>query len=411
MLKILLRILFLFCSLGAFAQTCPQLLNPLAGATDVPVETVIAWEEVAGVPGYRISLGTTPGGDDIVSDELVGSATVYVPELGLPENTQIFVTLTLFFFDNTPDLVCPSISFTTESITTVPECAELRNPLDGESEVNFRSNISWNYAPRATSYELSIGTTPGGTDLFGPQNVGNVLIFNPTNDFPLDTEIFVTIVPQNSIGTAVNCPVQSFTVQDVQVNLGCTRLLNPFAGETNVPLTIPIAWEAVSGATGYIVNIGLTPGGSEIVLDQQVTSTVFPVLEFDPNRTIFISVVPFNDLGEAINCTEESFSTAIGCGPFLDRVTGELVTLFPELNFPDSFSLCENSPPLAISTDAVAETYRWARITSQGTELELLSETQNVEIGEGGFYRLDVSNFADPNGNNIPCTTSQVFYR
>ena len=109
MLKKLLRILFLFFSVGAIAQTCPQLLNPTPGATGVAVETVIAWEEVPGVPGYRVSLGTTPGGDDIVSNQLVGSATFFVPELGLPENTQIHVTITLFFFDNTPDFVCPSV--------------------------------------------------------------------------------------------------------------------------------------------------------------------------------------------------------------------------------------------------------------------------------------------------------------
>ena len=119
MLKKLLTILFLLFSLGAVAQACPQLLNPLAGATDVPVETVIAWEEVPGVPGYRISLGTTPGGDDIVSNELVGSATVYVPELGLPENTQIFVTITLFFFDNISICELSSIFFGNNSIIMV----------------------------------------------------------------------------------------------------------------------------------------------------------------------------------------------------------------------------------------------------------------------------------------------------
>ncbi len=408
MLKKLLPILFLFGTLSVFAQSCPQLLAPTAGATNVPVETIISWEEVPGVPGYLISLGTTPGGEDIVSNLSVGSATFFIPRLGLPENTEIFVTITLFFFGNTPNQVCSSISFTTEELTTVPDCTELRNPLNSETEVNFRSSVSWNYAPGATSYILSIGTTRGGSEISGPQNVGNVLSFNPP-DFPLDTEIFVTILPQNRIGSAINCEVQSFRIQDIEVNLGCTRLINPNNGDSDVPLTIPIEWEPVSGATAYIVNIGLTPGGSEIVVDQRINGTILPILEFEANRTIFVSIVPINDFGEAINCTEESFSTAQGCGPFIDRVTGELVNLFPELDFPDSFTLCEGGLDLNLSSDAVADAYRWARVTPRGIELEMLSETSEVTIDRGGTYQLDVTNFVDPNGNNIPCTTTQIF--
>ena len=43
-----------------FGQECPDLLNPLAGSNNVPVDVVISWEEVIGVTGYVISIGTTP---------------------------------------------------------------------------------------------------------------------------------------------------------------------------------------------------------------------------------------------------------------------------------------------------------------------------------------------------------------
>ncbi len=410
-MKKLLFLTALLVATNILGQSCPALLNPVAGATDVPVESVISWEEIPGVPGYLISLGTTNGGGEIVSNRAVGSANFFVPPIGLPENTQIFVTITLFFFDGTPNQVCTSLSFRTEVLTTVPECTELRNPSNGQTGVNFRSNISWNYAPGATNYILLIGTTPGGSELLPPQdqNVGNVLTFNPTNDFPLNTQIFVTIIPENRLGLAINCEVQSFMVQDIEVNLGCSRLVNPSNGDSNVPLTVPLEWEAVPGASAYIVNIGLTPNGSEIITNQRINGTVLPLLEFEPNRTIFVSIVPINDLGEALDCVEESFSTAQGCGPFLDRVTGELVSLFPEFDFADTFSTCAGSPPFTIRTDVVAESYRWVSTTSFGSVEEVLSETQEVEISEGGFYQLEVTNFADPNGNNIPCTTIKEF--
>ena len=406
------KLLFIFALLGVgqvFGQSCPALVSPRAGQADVPVESTIVWEEIDGVPGYRVSLGTTPGGEDIISNRLVGSANFFVPPLGLPENTQIFVTITLFFFDNLDDVVCSSISFTTESFTEVPECATLSNPENETIDVNAGTNITWNYSPRATSYIISIGTTPGGTDIADNIPVGNVLTYNPPANLPTNTEIFVEITALNRLGMAINCNIQSFITAEVIVNLSCATLISPSNGDSNVPLTPILEWTDVPGATGYRVFIGTTPDNNNILNDGIFSTNRTLVLDFEPNSTLFVRIIPFNELGEAIGCTQESFSTAIGCGPFLDRVTGEFITLFPEFDFPDTFTTCANSPPFSISTDVEAESYRWVSTTSRGTVIEVLSETQEVLISEGGFYRLEVSNFADPNGNNIPCTTEKEF--
>ena len=402
--------MFLFGTLGVFAQSCPRILSPAPGSTDVPVESTIRWQEITGVPSYNISIGTTPGGRDIINEAAVGTNTSFTPPLGLPEDTEIFVTITLFFFSNPNDnIVCPSISFRTEDITTPPECTQLRLPENGQTDVNFRSNLRWNLAPGATSYLLRIGTSPDTGDLFPETNVGNVLSFNPDFDFPIGDEVFVRIIPVNENGQPLRCEVESFTTADIAESLGCTRLLFPVNGATNVPLTPLLQWEEVPGATGYRVTIGTTPGGSDIVRDRVFNSTSTFVIDFTPNALLFISIVPLNDLVEASGCGEESFSTAVGCGPFFDPSIGEFVSLFPELDFPQNFVICENSEPVTLSTSTVAETYRWARITSRGSEIELISEGPEAQISEGGLYRLDVTNFADPNGNNIPCTSSQEF--
>ena len=376
--------------------------------SDVPVETTIVWEEVLGVPGYRISLGTTPGGGEIIDDRLVGSANFFVPPLGLPEDTEIFVTITLFFFDNLDDVVCPSISFRTETISEVPECATLNNPENLAIDVNARTNITWNYSPRATEYVVRV-FDEFGVEHVPATNVGNVLTVNPPMDLPTGTTIFVEITALNRLGMAVNCSVQSFITADVVVNLGCATLITPRNGDSNVPLTPVLEWTDVPGADEYIVFIGTTPDENDILDGARFTNNRTLVLEFEPNRTLFVRIIPVNDLGQAIGCGQESFSTAIGCGPFLDRVTGEFVTLFPEFDFPDTFTTCADGPPFTVRTDVVAETYRWVSTTSRGTVIDVLSETQEVEISEGGFYQLEVTNFADPNGNNIPCTTVKEF--
>lgn len=410
MLKRLVLIISVLAPIWAIAQSCPRFLSPLPGSTDVPVETTIRWEEIIGVPSYNISIGTTPGGRDIVNETAVGTNTSFTPPFGLPDDTEIFVTITLFFFsDQSQNVICPSISFTTEEVTTPPSCTQLRLPENGQTDVNFRTNLRWDYAPGATSYLLRIGTSSGGTEIFGETDIGNVLRFNPPTDLPINTEIFVQITPLNENGVALNCTIESFFTAGIAQSLDCTRLTFPVDGATNVPLTPLLQWEEVAGATGYRITIGTTPGGDDIVREQVFRSTSTFVINFDPNALLFITIVPFNELVEATDCGIESFSTAVGCGPFFDPSLGDFVSLFPELDFPSAFVICENSEPITLSTSTIAESYRWASITSRGTEIELFSETTEVVISEGGLYRLDVTNFADPNGNNIPCTSSRQF--
>ena len=125
-----------------------MLTFPADGMTNVPVNSTITWNAVVGVPGYIISIGTIPGGVDIVDQTNVGNTDSYTPPLGFPENTQIYVTITLFFFDPAiPDVVCPSSTFRTENVTSPPACTIMSNPVNGAINVNIASNISWNYPP------------------------------------------------------------------------------------------------------------------------------------------------------------------------------------------------------------------------------------------------------------------------
>lgn len=390
-----------------FSQDCPNLIDPLPNAVNVPVTTAISWEEVTGIAGYIISVGTTPGGGEIVNEQNVGSDTTFTPPLGLPENTLIYVTITLFFFDQS-NIVCPSQSFTTEDVTTVPDCTELTNPVDGETDVNVGINLNWKYAGRATGYRVTAGTASGAGDIVNNLDVGNTLAFDPPTDFPPGTEIFVRIVPYNENGTATGCLEESFTTGELGDPPGCTQLIQPMNGATNVELSPIIIWEAVPDATGYIVNIGRSPFVND-VLDEAVfftNSTL--VINFEPNSTYFIRIFPFNDAGRAQDCEQESFSTILGCGPFIDPVTGELVTLSPVINFPDQVGICENDLPTTITSQDTADGFRWYQIRSNGDEL-LISEERSVDISETGPYRYEAYNIINQDGVVIECADGKEF--
>ena len=227
MKKLALNILFIFHFALAMGQVCPTITNPSDGSLGVPVNSTITWPAVPGIVGYLVSLGTTPGGVDILNRRSAGLTNSYTPEVGFPESTTIYVTLSIFL-PNQQLLICESQSFTTEEVTTPPPCTSLVEPTNNEGNVSVNTEIKWAYAPTATGYWLSIGTTPGANDLVD-RDVGNVLTYNPLDDFPQDSPVFVIITPYNENGDAGSCAEESFTTGNTVVD--CNAYFDAVSGE------------------------------------------------------------------------------------------------------------------------------------------------------------------------------------
>lgn len=409
MIKKLLFFLLLSCSYHIYGQlTCPTINTPLDGDTNVSVGTNISWNEIVGAPGYLISMGTTPGGTDIVNEQNVGNATSYQPPLGLPENTDIYVTITIFFF-NAENILCTTEMFRTANVTEPPSCTSPAFPIDGSTNVNVTSAIRWNHALTATGYSLSLGTTPGGNDILNNENIVGSLFFQPTTDLPVDTEIFVRLIPYNNNGSAQPvCSIYSFTTGALAIIPNCSSLISPLNGAINVNLSPIIEWTMVPNATGYRLTIGTTPFNANVLDNVTLLKNSTPVVNFQPNLTFFITITPFNEAGDAIGCTQESFSTILGCGPFFNADTGEFEDLRPEINFPNTISFCKNEIPLNVKTTDTAEGFRWYKLDQNNNET-LLSSTNELVLTEEGRYRYEAFNTASQSGSIIECANSKIF--
>ena len=405
------RLLFLGILCGvlmpnAWGQDCPALLSPVEGATNVPVESSISWEPVVGVTGYIISIGTSPGDTDIVSEQQVGNDTIFTPPQGLPELTTVYVTLTLFFF-NQDNIVCPSQAFTTEIISTPPGCTELWSPAQGATNVNVGTSISWDYAPKATGYRLSLGTTQGGGELLDNADLGNVFSYNPAVDLPFDTTIYAWVVPYNNVGTNAQCSGSSFTTAGQGTPPDCSSLIYPPNGAVNVGLSPYLQWESVPGALGYRLYIGSSPFNPDVLNGGVFTDNATYVLNFESNNTYYVTIVPFNEAGDALGCFQESFSTILGCGPFYDPDTGELTSLYPDIDFTEQIGICNNEVPFRVEVTQPADGFRWYR--AQGSDELLVSQESSLDLYQEGNYRLEAFNTITHDGESISCTYVQEF--
>lgn len=78
------------------APGCTTLTYPAAGATNTPYSPILTWNAVTGsaaASGYKLKVGTTPGGTDIVPNTNVGNVTSYALS-NLTASTTYYVTIT-----------------------------------------------------------------------------------------------------------------------------------------------------------------------------------------------------------------------------------------------------------------------------------------------------------------------------
>ncbi|WP_271856177.1 BspA family leucine-rich repeat surface protein [Patiriisocius marinus] len=291
---------------------CTQLISPFNTEIDVPVNTNLSWEPAVFARGYRLTVTSVPTNTNNVVDIVLVDQTSYnfINDFSGGE----VVTVTIVPYNDTGEAMgCTSEIFTiiNSPTPTIPACTSLTSPLDGAVDVAVDTDLSWNPISNADGYKISVGTTTGGIDILDNFNVGNVTTYDLLNDLPENSIIYITITPFNEVDDAASCTEESFTTEIIPVPPICTTLTSPLDGTMDVPLDTNLTWMAVPNTTGYLLSVGTTPGGIEVLnsIDVENITTYDFITDLDEDRTYYVRITPYNNVGDAASCTEESFTT------------------------------------------------------------------------------------------------------
>ena len=257
-------------------------------------------------------LGTNLSGNEAYFTGPNGTGTSYNPGDIINYNDFPSYPITIYIYDASI-VVCNSEESFELSIYTLPTCTNLYFPLAGTVDVSISTDLTWNSVADAIGYKLSIGTISGGTDILNALDVGNGLTYDASSDLPDNTEIFVTIIPYNLGGDAMGCVEESFITEDLILPPLCTSLTNPLTGDTYVSLSTSLTWSASSNATGYRLFVGTNSGATDILNNLDVGDILSYNFDADlqDNTTFFVKIIPYNADGNALGCSEESFTTEI----------------------------------------------------------------------------------------------------
>ncbi|WP_055436515.1 T9SS type A sorting domain-containing protein [Lacinutrix algicola] len=110
-------------------------------------------------------------------------------------------------------------------------------------------------------------------------------------------------------------------------------LTSPSNGAINVSLSGDISWSAATGVpTGYNLTVGTTSGGSEVLTTTDVGDvTTYTLIGLVEATTYYVSIVPYNVVGNATSCTEYNFTTGStpsnnDCSNATALIVGEIFT-------------------------------------------------------------------------------------
>ena len=146
-----------------------------------------------------------------------------IPGASLPAGSDVRFRFLSTWVAGDYDIYFDNIS-ATQVTALPPNCTALSSPANGA--VNIDSSIvSWPAASGVpTGYKLTVGTTPGGTDIFNALDVLNVLTYN-LGVLNAGTTYYVKVVPYNANGDAIGCTESSFTT----CGTNAVPVLEPFA--------------------------------------------------------------------------------------------------------------------------------------------------------------------------------------
>lgn len=129
------------------------------------------------------------------------------------------------------------ISMVQQSVSAAPACTSFAGLTNGAVLPAGTNTISWASADTAVNYVLTVGTTPGGSEVFGQTVAGTSqnITLNP------NTTYYAKVVPSNTVGEATGCQEVTFSTNSTVSYCGLT---------TNQPTAIfPISSVNFAGAT------------------------------------------------------------------------------------------------------------------------------------------------------------------
>lgn len=243
---------------------CPTVSAPAASAVDVSLTPTFTWAAVTGVSGYRLRIGITPGGNEVLNNVDLGNVTTYT--LSTPLNNSTVYYYSVGAYTATQN----SINCSERSFATL--CA----PVAAFSE-NFDSTaagvwpVCWGKVGTTGTASISANTAISGPNVLS-------ISASSTTNLPV-----VKMRPVSTLNTGayrLRFKARSSTVVGGKVEVG--YLTDPSAASSFVNLAT-YTTTSITVPDTFILNNVTAPAGNTVLAFRHTGSPTSTVLIDDVN--------------------------------------------------------------------------------------------------------------------------------
>ena len=236
------------------APVASTMTSPTPGSTLTGASAVFTWTQGSGQTARYLSIGTTQGGQDLYSGYVTSMSSVTLNNLPTDGRT-IYVDLGSYMNGAWTDRL---YTYTAYSAAAVP--SQMLSPGAGTVLAGSTVTFTWNAGSRVSARYLSVGTTLGGSQIYGADQ-GTALSRTVTNLPTNGGTVYVRLT------STINGVAQSNDYTYIAANVvasAMSAITSPTPGSTLTGSPMTLTWSAGSGVTTRYLIVGTTQNGQDL---------------------------------------------------------------------------------------------------------------------------------------------------
>jgi hypothetical protein len=274
---------------GGGGNTAPAMSSPTPGSTLAGSSQTFAWSAGSGVSAYRLSVGTSAGGNDLFDQNVGSSLTATVPGLptsGGPVYVRLWWQTSAWNYADYAYTAASSGGGGGGGANPAITSPSAGSTLSGSSQT-----FTWTAGINASSYALYLGTATGKNDLF-ERSMRTALTYTVTG-LPTDGRTIYARLwwVRNGAWEYADTTYTSGTGAGGGTGGGGgvnPAITSPSAGSTLSGSSQTFTWTAGVGASSYALYLGTATGKNDLFEWSMRTALTYTVTGLPTDgRTIY----------------------------------------------------------------------------------------------------------------------------
>jgi predicted small secreted protein len=358
----------------------PVLVSPANNATDMGLTPTLTWHKASNDSLYTLQLSASSTFSiRIINDNMITDTAVSVPPALLANNTPYYWKVAIT--KKGGEVTAFSAPWTFTTIVAVPGTPILASPSSSATNQPLSMSLSWNASTGASTYRVQLSTNASFSDTLVDDST-LTLLTKAIGPLFTSATYFWRVNAKNAGGTSAWSSVWSFTT--IPPAPAVPTLSSPANSATNQPLSTSLAWNAVSGASTYHVQMSTSAAFSDTVADDStLTVPSKSIAPLSTSKTFYWRINAKNPGGTSAWSSVWSFTT-------IPPVAGAPVPL---------------SPSNSAQNQLISLTLSWNAVTGAVTyRTQVASDT--------GFTSIvnDDSSLTAPSKAIGPLSTGTTYY-